>query len=263
MGRHHGDIGRFGSRKPLTVGQPRVRNGPPSVSQSVRSLSHVAAMLAATSHLSDDRGRIRRHGTRSYRAGVTNSVEATAADLFVISGNQAAGKSAVGAALAKRFPVAAHIDGEDVQHFVVSGHRWPQSMEDVDPVTRQVVGEAGRQLRLRLRNGCLIAASFADSGITAILTDIICGRRYEELVELLAGRTIHFVMLRPPVDALRRRESQRGTGVNDFEAHLEAEIDATPRVGLWLDSATRTPEAIADEILARQVEARLVLNTPK
>lgn len=194
---------------------------------------------------------------------MTNNAEEAAADLFVISGNQAAGKSAVGAALARRFPVAAHIDGDDIQRLVVSGDRLPQSLEDVDSITRQVVGEPGRQLRLRLRNGCLIAASFADAGITAVLTDIICGRRYDELVELMAGRTIYFVMLRPPVDALRRRESQRGTGVNEFEAYLETEIDATPRVGLWLDSATTSPEATADEILSRQAEARVVLNAPK
>jgi chloramphenicol 3-O-phosphotransferase len=189
-------------------------------------------------------------------------MEPAPADFFVISGNQGAGKSTVGALLAKRFPVAAHVDGDYVQQLVVSGYRWPQSLEDIDPLTGQVVGEAGRQLRLRLRNGCLIAASFVDAGITAVLSDIICGRQYEELVELLAGRTIYFVMLRPPVDVLRGRESNRGTEVNVFEAYLEAEIDATPRVGLWLESATRTPEAIVDEILSRQAEARLVLTAP-
>jgi len=185
--------------------------------------------------------------------------ETAGANLFVISGNQGAGKSAVGDALAKRFPVAAHIDGDYVQRFVVSGERWPESVDDIDPSTGQVVGEAGRQLRLRLRNGCLIAASFVDAGITAVLTDIVCGSGYSELVELLAGRTIHFVMLRPPIDVLRRRESDRGTALNEFESHIEAAIDATPRVGLWLDSATTTPEAIVDEILSRQAEARTEL----
>jgi len=181
------------------------------------------------------------------------------ADLFVISGNQGAGKSIVGELLAKRFIVAAHIDGDYIQHLVVSGHRWPASLDDIDPATGQVVGEAGRQLRLRLRNGCLLAASFVDAGITAILTDIVCGRRYEELAEHLAGRTVRFVMLRPTVDVLRRREARRGTGANDFEEYIEGEIDATPRVGLWIDSATLTPDAIVDEILSHRQESRLEL----
>jgi len=191
---------------------------------------------------------------------VDESSKPAKADLFVISGNQSSGKSTVGELLAKRFLVAAHIDGDYVQRLVVSGHRWPDSLDDVDPATGQVVGEAGRQLRLRLRNGCLLAASFADGGITAILTDIVCGSRYEELVDHLAGRTIHFVMLRPAVHVLRRREAQRGTGTNDFEEYIEGAIDATPRVGLWLDSAALTPGAIVDEILSRRKESRVELN---
>jgi len=191
---------------------------------------------------------------------VDKSREQAKADLFVISGNQGAGKSIVGELLAKRFPVAAHIDGDHVQRFVVSGHRWPQSLDDVDLATGQVVGEAGRQLRLRLYNGCLLAGSFVDAGITAILTDIIAGHRYEELVDHLAGRTIHFVMLRPAVHVLRRREAARGTGLNDLEEYIEESIAATPRVGLWLDSGALTPRAIVDEILSRRKDAQVELH---
>jgi len=197
--------------------------------------------------------------THTIRA-VDESAERDRADLFVISGNQGAGKSIVGELLAKRFLVAAHIDGDYVQGLVVSGHRWPESLDDIDPATGNVVGEAGRQLRLRLHNGCLLAASFVDTGITAIPTDTVCGRRYEELANDLAGRTIHFVMLRPTVDVLRRREAQRGTGTNPFEEYIEGEIDATPRVGLWIDSATLTPAAIVDEILSRRQESGLELS---
>jgi chloramphenicol 3-O-phosphotransferase len=193
---------------------------------------------------------------------VKKSAEQMKADLFVISGNQGAGKSTVGKLLAKRFSVAAHIDGDQVQRFVVSGRRWPQSPDDVDLATGHVVGEAGRQLRLRLQNGCLLAGSFVDAGITAILTDIIAGSRYEELVEHLAGRTIHFVMLRPAVDVLRRRETERGTGSNDFEEYIQEGLGAMPRVGLWLDSGALTPRAIVDEILSRRREAQLELHRP-
>ena len=189
-----------------------------------------------------------------------NRAEPARAELFVISGNQGAGKSTVGKLLAKRFPVAAYIDSDQLQKFVIAGDRWPESLDDIDRATGQVVGEAGRQLRLRLRNGCLVAASFVDAGITAVFSEIICGPRYDELVEILPGRTIHFVMLRLPVELLRRRESERGSGINQIESVLEAAIDATPRVGLWLDPATLTPEAIVDEILQRQAEARVQID---
>ena len=160
---------------------------------------------------------------------VDKSREQAKADLFVISGNQGAGKSIVGELLANGSPSLPHIDGDHVQRFVVSVHRWPQSLDDVDLATGQVVGEAGRQLRLRLYNGCLLAGSFVDAGITSILTDIIAGHRYEELVDHWAGRTIHFVMLRPAVHVLRRREAARGTGLNDLEDYIEESIAATPR----------------------------------
>jgi len=55
-------------------------------------------------------------------------------------------------------------------------------------------------------------------------------------------------------------EAQRGTGTNDFEEYIEGAIDATPRVGLWLDSAALTPSAIVDEILSRRKESRVELN---
>ncbi len=187
------------------------------------------------------------------------ALEPTTASLFVISGNQGAGKSTVGELLAKRFPVAAHVDGDRLEHFVVSGRRWPESLDDLDPASGQVVGEAGRQLRLRLQNGCSVASTFVDAGITAVLTDIICGPRYDEMSHFLGGRTIYFVMLHPPIEVVRLRLSDRHTGVNDFESHLEAAIESTPRVGLWLESASLSADATVDEILSRQGEARIQL----
>jgi adenylylsulfate kinase-like enzyme len=185
--------------------------------------------------------------------------EPTTPSLFVISGNQGAGKSTVGELLAKRFVLAAHIDGDRLEQFVVSGRRWPESLDDLDPASGLVFGEAGRQLRLRLQNGCLVACSFVDAGITAVLTDIICGPRYDEMRHLLGGRTIYFVMLHPPIEVLRLRLSHRHTGGNDFESHLEAAIDSTPRVGLWLESASLSVDATVDEILSRRAEARIQL----
>jgi len=189
-----------------------------------------------------------------------NAREPTPAALFVISGNQGAGKSTVGALLAKRFPIAAHVDGDRLQDFIVSGRRWPEGLDDLDPVSGQVAGEAGRQLGLRLRNGCLVASSFVDAGITAVLTDIICGPRYEEMSRHLVGRTIYFVMLHPPVDVLRLRLSDHHAGVNEFESHIETAIDRTPRVGLWLETATLSADATVDEILSRQAEARIQMH---
>jgi len=192
-------------------------------------------------------------------------------ELWVISGNQAAGKTTLGRLLAQRFPVAAHVEGDEMQRLLVSGRRWPESAEDLDPQTHDLRGMAGHQYRLRVRNACLLGASFVDAGITAVITDIICGDAFDEMLRALDGRTIHFVMLRPPTEVLRRREVERlpgayreravarGTPVNEFESFIESAIDAMPRVGLWLDAIHLHPAAIVDLILQGRAAARLDL----
>lgn len=44
--------------------------------------------------------------------------------------------------------------------------------------------EAGVQYALRIRNACLVAAAFADAGITAIITDTIINEGFESLTEV-------------------------------------------------------------------------------
>lgn len=129
-------------------------------------------------------------------------------ELWVISGNQAAGKTTSGRLLAERFPPAAHVEGDYMQKLLVTNRRWPE-VRDRDPETGRLQGIASAQYRLRVRNVCLLGASFVDAGITAVVTDIICGDVWGVLTETLHGRLIHFVMLRPPVEVLRPREVQR------------------------------------------------------
>ena len=188
------------------------------------------------------------------------------AELWVLSGNQAAGKTTTGRMLAARFQSAAHVEGDDMQNLIVVNRRWPQ-LEDGDPETGELRGEARAQYHLRVRNACLLGASFVDAGITAVVTDIICGEVFGDLVDCLRGRLVHFVMLRPPVDVLRPREVQRlpdvfreraiarGEPVNDFEANIEKAIDRTSRVGLWFDPGELAPDAVVDALLARRAEA--------
>ena len=75
------------------------------------------------------------------------------------------------------------------------------------------------QWRLRIRNACVLAASFADAGITAVVTDSIVGDAFAEMVDVLRGRTIHFVVLRPSLAVLR----QRGIDRLPYEAEFLAE----------------------------------------
>ncbi len=95
-----------------------------------------------------------------------------------------------------------------MQRLIVSGCRWAVP-SDSDPDTGRLTGEAGVQYALRIRNACLVAAAFADAGITAIVTDSIINEGFESLTQVLGGRPVNFVVLRPPVAVLRQRGIDR------------------------------------------------------
>ena len=173
-----------------------------------------------------------------------------------------------------------------MQRLIISGCRWPVP-GDSDPGTGRLTGEAGVQYALRIRNACLLAAAFANAGITAVVTDTIINEGLESLTEVLAGRTVNFVVLRPPVAVLRQRGIDRlpdeaayladryghsdhpeaatfadrvhaaaeGRAVNEFEEVIERGLDRLPHVGLRLDPSGLDPHGVVDLLLNRRAEA--------
>ena len=72
--------------------------------------------------------------------------------IVAVTGIQAAGKSTIARRLASHFTRGVHIEADALQRMIVSGGVWVE--EPGEPA-----GEAARQLRLRLRHMCLLAAS--------------------------------------------------------------------------------------------------------
>lgn len=164
--------------------------------------------------------------------------------ILVISGMQGAGKSTVARLLAERFARGAWISADALQKMIVAGGEWP--------VGREPAGEDLAQLRLRLRNACLLAESFVAAGFAAVIDDIVIGSRVDDLLQDLAGRELHFVMLTPRLEVVKQRERGRGTQLWKTAAWMDEEIrQRTRRIGLWLDSSEQTAEQTTDEILAR------------
>jgi hypothetical protein len=214
------------------------------------------------------------------------SQPAERAEIWIICGNSCAGKTTTARLLAQRLPLAALVEGDEMQRLVVSGCRWAVP-GDSDPGTGRLTGEAGVQYALRIRNACLVAAAFADAGITAIVTDSIVDEGFESLTEVLGGRQVNFVVLRPSVAVLRQRGVDRlpeeaafladrygdadhpeaaeftarvqaaadGRPVNDFEEVVERGLDRLPHVGLWVDPTGLDPHSVVDRLLDRRAEA--------
>ncbi len=169
--------------------------------------------------------------------------------VIVIAGMPGAGKTTAAGLLASRLPRAAHVEADRLQQMILGGGEWP----DGGPVPSD---EAGRQLRLRLRNACLLGRSFVEARFTAVLDDIVIGSRVDELLEDLEGVPLSFVMLTPEYQVVRQRWLAIGSPFADRWAWIDEEIrERTRRIGLWLDTTELTPEETVEAILGRIDEA--------
>ncbi len=165
----------------------------------------------------------------------------SAASIIVVSGMQGAGKTTVADALARRFARGVHVSADVLARMVVSGHLWPEGREMSD--------EAAMQLRLRLRNLCLLGRSFAEVGFAAVLDDIIIGERSQHLREEMGETPYVLVMLTPSLESVKAREAGRGTSLWEQWAWMNEEARATPGVDLFVDSTALSVEETVDAIL--------------
>lgn len=163
--------------------------------------------------------------------------------VVVITGAMAAGKSTIAEELAGRLPRAAHVRGDAFRKMIVSGRA-----EMSPPLTEA----AKAQLRLRQHLAAGVADGYASAGITAVVQDLYLGSDLAAFLGLLRHRPVYVVVLAPRSAVLEEREQARGKSgygawsAREFDRHLR---EATPRVGLWLDSSELTVEGTVDAIL--------------
>jgi len=172
--------------------------------------------------------------------------------MIVLTGVQAAGKSTIGHLLARRFTRGAHVEADVLHRMIVSGDEWVREPRSIS------IG-AKRQLRLRLKQMCLLGISFFQTGFTAVLDDIITGDRWEHLQEELKAIPFTIVVLAPRLDIIGQRDAgrQKRTLGEHWARFLDEDLRSTMiGKGCWIDSSDQTPEDTVEEILDRLIVRR-------
>lgn len=167
---------------------------------------------------------------------------------FLISGVPGAGKSTVARALAAALPRSAHIEGDLVGDFIISGFVPPQGPPE---------DEAHRQLALRRHNTRALADSFAAAGFVPVVDDVVVSPSVlTGYLDGLQCRPLLFVQLAPSLDVVAQRDAARHKHFFDLWKHLDAEMRSWPdEPGLWLDTSRLTVAETVSQILARSDEA--------
>ncbi|MBI1818079.1 MAG: hypothetical protein HYR72_24125 [Deltaproteobacteria bacterium] len=175
----------------------------------------------------------------------------------LVSGIQAAGKSTVGRLLAERFERSAFVEGDLMWRLLVSGR--------ID-MTPDPSPEAISHLHLRYRNAAFLVDSLVAAGFIVVSTDMVLGADLTRYLSWVRTRPLRIVVLAPSVEAVVERElgrekeayrrwMSRGERIEDAIRTFQGWINATPEIGLRIDSSKQSPIQTVDAILERWDEA--------
>jgi predicted kinase len=165
--------------------------------------------------------------------------------IILITGIQAAGKSTVAGLLARRFSRGVHVEGDALQHMIVSGREGVQA-------PGMPTGEAERQYLLRLKHMCLLGRSFFESGFAVVLDDIVLGESWPYVRQCLRGVPFELVVLAPRLEVVSQQRdlgrSKRPLGA-EWAIYLDGVLRATMTgIGYWLDTSDQTPDETVEHL---------------
>ncbi|MBC8172014.1 MAG: AAA family ATPase, partial [Anaerolineae bacterium] len=123
------------------------------------------------------------------------------AEVILITGIMAAGKSTVAQHLAEQLPRSVHLRGDIFRRMIVNGR------VEIEP---DLAEEAYEQLRLRYRLAVTVAGEYCAAGFTVVYQDMILGADLADVVNMLkaneAVRRLRVIVLCPSPEVVAQRE---------------------------------------------------------
>ena len=176
------------------------------------------------------------------------------ADIFLLAGAPAVGKSTTARALAKHFSKSIHIPVDNIREMVISGVIHPGG--DWSPGLVE-------QLRLARETVTRMALSYNQAGFSVVIDDFWDPKSLLHEYQLLFEQpTMHKVLLFPSQRAAEERNLNRSgsgdaseyiaEGIRLVYEHLQTELPALERQG-WavVDTTEKNVDLTVSHILAR------------
>ncbi|OLR92300.1 AAA family ATPase [Actinokineospora bangkokensis] len=149
--------------------------------------------------------------------------------VYLVVGVPGSGKSTVARELARRFPLAAHVEVDLLQEMLVAGRADPGPSPEP---------EADRQLFLRARGAALLARSFHAAGVVPVIDDVVVRAAHLDYYrEQLHGLPVRLVVLAPEPEEVAARLAGRDKRLPVDWSFLDAVLrEEIADQGRWIDS---------------------------
>lgn len=166
----------------------------------------------------------------------------------LITGAPGVGKTTVAAHLARRFPLAAHIEADLLHRMIVSGGQWPSAGTEL----------ARKQLILRTHNAVLLACSFQLAGLRPVVDEVVATTdQVAQLHRYLDIDSATIAALSASNEVIRERDAGREKHTAGNYLGIEASIRKTlGKAARWIDTThlntEQTVEIVAQHIVDRE-----------
>ncbi|MBI4973610.1 AAA family ATPase [Candidatus Roizmanbacteria bacterium] len=160
-------------------------------------------------------------------------------EITIITGPPGAGKSTISKLYAQKQPNCVRIETDDMRHMVVSPHKAPWQGE-----------EGNRQLKLGIRNTCLLTHEFIKEGFEVVIVDFLTEYTFPFYKESLEKYNLKIIQLTATFDELKKRFIQRGKSVTEEEFKMLYDMQKLfTHFDYLIDNTALSPEETVDQIM--------------